>query len=158
MPDRIVLAIIRSPIYPVLTTAYCCTSASHISATIPNVTEPPAVDKPPKARPTRIVPKFGAIPTGICQIFTKNNDSCKIGHLPSSSDHGAHNSHPNAYVSRKIAAPNLAAWALTWNSPEIPGIALEYNDVLKFIDTWTINTTDRIIHFFHSGKEKPSSS
>lgn len=47
------------------TTAYCWLSGSHISATIPSVTEPPAVDKPPSARNARIVPKLGAMATGI---------------------------------------------------------------------------------------------
>lgn len=63
-------------------------SASHISATIPSITEPPAVDRPPSARNARMVPKFGATPTGICQMFTKNKLSWRIGHLPSSSLQG----------------------------------------------------------------------
>jgi hypothetical protein len=69
-------------------TAYCWLSASHISATIPSVTEPPAVERPPSARKARMVPKLGATPTGICQIFTKNKLSWRMGHRPSSSLQG----------------------------------------------------------------------
>ena len=42
-------------------------------------------------------------------MFTRNRESCRMGHRPSSSDHGAHNSHPNAYKTKKIIAPHLAA-------------------------------------------------
>ena len=36
--------------------------------------------------------------------------------------------------------------------------ALLYNDVLKFMLTWTMKTMLRMVHFFHVGKQKPSSS
>ncbi|CRK32151.1 hypothetical protein BN1723_003826 [Verticillium longisporum] len=49
-------------------------------------------------------------------MFTRNRESCKTGQRPNSSDHGAHSSHPNAYITRKIIAPHLAACALT---PEV---------------------------------------
>lgn len=39
--------------------------------------------------------------------------------------HGAHNSHPKAYVTRKIIAPHRAACELTWNSSAMPFTALE---------------------------------
>src|ERR1700744_3078180 len=44
-------------------TAYCWESASHRSAIMPRVTDPPADDRPPRARPTISVAKLGAKPT-----------------------------------------------------------------------------------------------
>jgi hypothetical protein len=37
-------------------TAYCCVFGSYKSATIPRVTDPPAEDKPPRARATTTEP------------------------------------------------------------------------------------------------------
>ena len=45
-------------------TAYCCSSGSHMSATMPRVTEPPALERPPRTRPTMIDPKLGASAQG----------------------------------------------------------------------------------------------
>lgn len=45
-------------------TAYCCSSGSHMSATMPRVTEPPALERPPKNRPMMTVWKFWASAQG----------------------------------------------------------------------------------------------
>jgi hypothetical protein len=55
--------------------AQCCVSGSYRSAIKPKVTEPPAVDSPPNALHTTIVPKLGATAFGICQMLMKNNES-----------------------------------------------------------------------------------
>src|SRR4051794_10553505 len=115
-----------------------------MSAIMPNVTLPPADDRPPRARPTMSVAKFGARATGRHQMLTSPKDSCRIGFLPNSSDHGAHNSQPNAYVIKKTAAPARAACMLTPNSLDIPSTPFEYSDVLKFIDVCTRKMTVRI--------------
>ena len=81
-------------------TAYCCSSDSYMSATIPKVTEPPAKDKPPRNLPARIVPKFGASAHGICQIYTSARLVCSTPQRPSSSLHRAQSSHPNVYASK----------------------------------------------------------
>ena len=139
-------------------TAYCWLSESHISAIIPKVTDPPAEERPPRARPTMMEAKLGAKATGSCQIFTKSKLSCRMGLRPNSSDQGAQSSQPKAYRTRKIMAPHRAPCSLTSNSFEIPLIALEYRLVLKFMDTWTAKMMERMVHFFHTGKLNPSSS
>ncbi len=48
-------------------TAYCWSSCSHMSATMPRVTDPPAEERPPRARQTIMVAKLGARAHGICQ-------------------------------------------------------------------------------------------
>lgn len=99
-------------------------------------------------------------------MLTKNKLSWRIGHLPSSSlqgytyshvsatrqqpdthVHTAHSSQPNAYAIKKIAAPKRADCALTPNSSPMPPMALEYSEVLKFIDTCTVKMMDRIVHW-----------
>ena len=139
-------------------TAYCWLSDSHISAIIPNVTEPPAEERPPRARPTMTEAKLGARATGSCQILTKSKLNCRIGLRPNSSDQGAQSSQPKAYRTRKIMAPHRPPCSLMPNSLDIPLMALEYRLVLKFMDTWTRKMMERMVHFFHDGKLKPSSS
>ena len=139
-------------------TAYCWRSASHKSAIIPSVTEPPAEERPPRARPTMMEAKLGARATGSCQMLTRRRDAWRIGFRPNSSDQGAHSSQPKAYRTRKIIAPHRAPCSLTPNSLEIPPRALEYRLVLKFIETWTRKMTERTVHFLSSGQAYPSSS
>ena len=68
-----------------------------MSATMPRVTDPPAELKPPRARPTMMEVKFGAMATGSWKMLTKKSDSCSTGFRPYSSDHGAQSSQPKAY-------------------------------------------------------------
>ena len=77
-------------------TAYCWCSASHRSAIMPSVTEPPADERPPRARPTMIEAKLGARATGSCHRLTKPKLSWRTGHRPNSSLQGAHSSQPKA--------------------------------------------------------------
>ena len=122
------------------------------------MTEPPAEERPPRARPTVIEAKLGARATGSCQMLTRRRDNWRIGLRPNSSDQGAHSSQPKAYRTRKIIAPHRAPCSLTPNSLEMPPRALEYKLVLKFIETWTRKMTERTVHFLSSGQEYPSSS
>lgn len=117
-------------------TAYCWSSCSHMSATIPRVTDPPADESPPRNRPTTIVPKLGANAQGICQttrepredrkmrldfealeefypLLTRNKLNCKTGHRPSSSLQGAQSSLPNAYLCDIRSCQTLATFAET---------------------------------------------
>ena len=59
-----------------------------MSAIIPRVTDPPAEDRPPRARPTMTEAKFGASATGSWKILTSKSDACRMGLRPSSSDLG----------------------------------------------------------------------
>nr|POF03016.1 hypothetical protein CFP56_70019 [Quercus suber] len=93
-------------------TAYCCVSASHMSAIMPRVTDPPAEERPPRARPTMMVPKFGASATGSCQMLTKNRLSCRTGLRPNSSD-------------LFTSASSSEAWRRSESSPRRPQLAAE---------------------------------
>src|SRR4051812_37624950 len=59
--------------------AYSCSSGSHMSARTPSVTEPPAVERPPRKRQTAYVSKLVDRAQGICQMLTRKRLSCWMG-------------------------------------------------------------------------------
>lgn len=65
-------------------------------ATIPMVTEPPAELRPPMILPLIILLKLPARAHTRIDMLVSPSDACMIGHLLSSSDHGAQSSQPIA--------------------------------------------------------------
>ena len=91
---------------------------------MPNVTLPPADDRPPRARKAKTIQKDGARAQGICHKFTRPSDHCSTQYRPNSSDQGAQSSQPKAYITKKINWPSLALDALIPKVVFMPGTAL----------------------------------
>lgn len=81
-----------------------------------------------------MLPKLGANAAGSCQMFIRNIDSCKMGHLPNSSLHGAQSSQPNEYITRYTHCPTRAACSLTPKWSAMGVTAFGKTEVLKFME------------------------
>ena len=72
------------------------------------VTDPPAVENPPSTLLASTISHLELAPANGCHTLISPKLNCMMGQRPNSSDHGAHSSHPNAYVIKNAAMPSRA--------------------------------------------------